>query len=79
MKGGFQLIPAATILGVHDIVYRFGKLMPRIVIADLDNAIKIDEAELLSGKSVPLKIIVNATKEGWISFDSKQSVEKSEE
>lgn len=70
MKGGFQLIPAATILGVHDIVYRFGKLIPRVVIADLDNAIKVDEAEILSGKSVPLKIIVNATKQGWVSFDS---------
>lgn len=69
MKGGFQLIPAATILGVHDIVYRFGKLMPKVVIADLDNAKKIDEAEVLSGKSVPLKIIVNATKEGWVSFE----------
>jgi acyl-coenzyme A synthetase/AMP-(fatty) acid ligase len=50
IKGGFRLIPAATILSVHDIVYRFGKLMPNAVVADLDNAIKIDEAEVLSGK-----------------------------
>ncbi|HRI19802.1 MAG TPA: AMP-binding protein, partial [Panacibacter sp.] len=69
IKGGFRLIPAATILSVHDIVYRFGKLMPETVVADLDNAIKIDEAEILAGKSVNLKIIVNAKKEGWISFD----------
>ncbi len=69
MKGRLRLIPAASILGVHDIVYRFGKLMPNVAIADLDNAIKIDEAEILSGKSVPLKIIVNAAKEGWTSFD----------
>jgi acyl-coenzyme A synthetase/AMP-(fatty) acid ligase len=70
MKGGLRLIPAATILGVHDIVYRFGKLMPNVVIADNDNAQKIDEAEVLVGKSVPLKIVVNGKKEGWVSFDA---------
>ena len=43
-------------LSVHDIVYRFGKLMPEAVIADLDNAAKIDEAEVLSGKFVSLKL-----------------------
>lgn len=69
IKGGFCLIPAATVLTVHDIVYRFGKLMPATVIADLDNAIKIDEAEILSGKFVSLKIIVNAERKGWISWD----------
>jgi acyl-coenzyme A synthetase/AMP-(fatty) acid ligase len=69
IKGGFRLIPAATILSVHDIVYRFEKLMPGALIADLDNAAKIDEAEVLSGKSVHLKIIVNGTRKGWIAFD----------
>ena len=69
IKGGFRLIPAATILSVNDIVYRFGKLKPEVVIADLDNAVKIDEAEVLSGKFVSLKIIVNGTRPGWISFD----------
>lgn len=68
IKGGFRLIPAATILSVHDIVYRFGKLMPKVVVADIDNAIKIDEAETLSGNTVPLKILVGAAREGWISF-----------
>ena len=69
IKGGFRLIPAATILSVHDIVYRFGKLMPKVVVADLDNAIKIDEAEKLSGNNVALKILVNATRQGWLSFE----------
>ncbi|MEO5997977.1 MAG: AMP-binding protein [Chitinophagaceae bacterium] len=69
IKGGFRLIPAATILSVNDIVYRFGKLQPEAVIADLDSAVKIDEAELLSGKQVSLKIIVSGCREGWISFD----------
>lgn len=76
IKGGFRLIPAATILSVHDIVYRFGKLMPQAVVADLDNAIKIDEAEIMAGKSVTLKIIVNATRNGWISFNKVYEEEK---
>jgi len=70
IKGGFRLIPAATILSVHDIVYRFGKVLPEAVIADEENAVKIDEAELLSGKSVSLKIIVNGKRDGWVSFDA---------
>jgi len=69
IKGGFRLIPAATILSVNDIVYRFGKLKPEVVIADLENATKIDEAEVLSGKFVSLKISVNGTRPGWVSFD----------
>lgn len=69
IKGGFRLIPAATVLSVHDIVYRFGKLMPKAVVADAANAAKIDEAETLSGKSVQLKIIVGESRDGWVSFD----------
>jgi acyl-coenzyme A synthetase/AMP-(fatty) acid ligase len=69
MKGGFRLVPAATILSVHDIVYRFGRLMPKVVIADQENAEKIDEAEILSGQSVSLKLIVNGNRADWTSFD----------
>jgi acetyl-CoA synthetase len=69
IKGGFRLIPAATILGVHDIVYRFGKLMPKVVVSDLANADKIDEAEILSGNNVPLKILADGEKEGWHSIE----------
>jgi acetyl-CoA synthetase len=68
IKGGFRLIPAATNLTVHDIVYRFGKLIPEAVIADPENAEKIEEAEILSGKPLTLKIIVNGSREGWIPF-----------
>lgn len=69
IKGGFRLVPAATILSVNDIVYRFGKLKPDVVIADLENAAKIDEAEVLSGEFITLKISVNGTRPGWVSFD----------
>ncbi len=68
IKGGLRMIPAATILGVHDIVYRFGKLMPKVVIADNDNAPKIEEAEELSGNRVPIKIIAEGTRDGWYSW-----------
>ena len=69
IKGGFRLVPAATILSVNDIVYRFGKLKPEVVIADLENASKIDEAEVLSGKFISLKISVNGTRPGWVPFE----------
>ncbi len=69
IKGGFRMIPAATILGVHDIVYRFGKLMPEVVIADADNAQKIEEAEELAGKTVRIKIIAEGKRAGWYSME----------
>ena len=67
IKGGFRMIPAASILGTNDIMYRFEKLMPEVVIADAENAYKTDEAELLSGKKVKVKIIAEGTREGWYS------------
>ena len=69
IKGGYRLVPAATMLSVQDIVYRFAKLMPAAVIADPESAAKIDEAEILAGKSVALKIVVNGLRDGWIPFD----------
>ena len=68
VKGGFRLVPAATILGVQDIVYRFGRLLPKVVIADHENAPKIDEAEVLSGNTITLKIIIGAHRPGWVSI-----------
>ena len=77
IKGGFCMIPAATILGVHDIVYRFGKLMPTVVIADPENAPKIDEAEVLSGKSVRVKILAEGSREGWYTWDDIETMSRS--
>ena len=68
IKGGFRTIPAATILGVQDIRYRFETLMPKVVIADEENAGKIEEAEKLLGKIVPVKIIAEGAREGWYSL-----------
>lgn len=69
IKGGYRLIPAATILSVNDMVYRFETLMPKVVIADPENAEKIDEAERISGKKVVLKILAEGQKEGWVSYN----------
>ena len=69
IKGGFRLIPAASILGVHDLVYRFGKLMPKVVFADNENARKIEEAEMLSGNTVAIKIIAEGSRTGWYSWE----------
>lgn len=65
IKGGYRLSPAASILGVNDLKYRFEKIQPRVVIADLDNADKIDEAEKEANHSIAIKILVNGEKEGW--------------
>lgn len=76
IKGGFRLVPASTLLTVNDIIYRFEKLMPEAVIADAENAIKIDEAESVLAKKVFLKIIVNGKRKGWIPFDEMYEEER---
>ena len=69
IKGGFRMIPAASILGELDIKYRFEKLMPQVVIADAENASKTDEAEILSGKKVTVKIIAEGKRDGWYNLN----------
>ena len=44
IKGGFILIPAASILNAEDIVYRFQKASPKVVITDKENLVKIEQA-----------------------------------
>ncbi|MFC5411973.1 AMP-binding protein [Larkinella bovis] len=69
IKGGFRLIPMATILGVNDLVYRFGKLPPNAILADPDNAEKIDQAEKLANTSIKIKILTEGSRDGWIAYD----------
>ncbi|WP_264434559.1 acyl-CoA synthetase [Flavobacterium agricola] len=68
IKGGFQMIPAASILGTKDLVYRFEKTFPKIVFADQENAFKTEEAEQILGKQIPVKIIAEGTCPGWYSL-----------
>ena len=69
IKGGFIIMPTATNLTVHDLLYRFNTLLPQIIIAHSDHADLIDEAEKRLGAKIGLKIIVGGKKEGWNSFE----------
>ena len=55
IKGGYCLVPAATALNVQDIVYRFEKIMPKIVLSDLTNA---EKARPVSNTLVDIKNVV---------------------
>jgi acyl-coenzyme A synthetase/AMP-(fatty) acid ligase len=66
-KGGFIVIPAATILTAKDIHYRFSQLLPSAVMADPINAEKIDTAELLLGQKIDVKILVGGNRPGWFA------------
>ncbi len=69
IKGGQLLIPAASILTVSDLEYRFGRLLPAVVIADAENAAKIDAAEQALGQRIGLKMLVGAAERpGWVGF-----------
>ncbi len=73
IKGGQILIPAASILSVNDLEYRFGRLLPAVVIADLDNAAKIDAAEQALGEPIRLKMLVGGPavqRPGWVNFSA---------
>ncbi|MEN9610465.1 MAG: hypothetical protein RLZZ628_1279 [Bacteroidota bacterium] len=68
IKGGFVLVPAATNLTQKDIAYRFQTIFPEVAIADAANAVKIDAAEALVGRKIPVKIIVEGERAGWHSM-----------
>lgn len=79
IKGGYQLSPAASILGVKDLVYRFQKIAPKVIIADLDNVDKIDQAEKEAGLQIPIKLLVDGERDGWypLSVLDEQNTEAS--
>lgn len=69
IKGGQVLVPTATLMSVPDLAYRFGRLLPAVVVADAENAEKIDQAEQLLGQSIALKMLVGPeTRNGWVNF-----------
>lgn len=77
IKGGLQMIPTASIMGTKDLAFRFEKTFPKVIISDKDNAYKIDEAETLIGKKIPIKIICDDIREGWydLSAFAAESIE----
>ncbi|MEL6675473.1 MAG: AMP-binding protein [Bacteroidota bacterium] len=69
IKGGFIIMPTATNLTARDLMYRFESLFPEIMITDLHNAPKIEEAEAAFGKKLQLKILTSGQRAGWISME----------
>jgi len=67
IKGGFVLVPAATILTEKDIAYRFSQLQPAAVLADPASAEKIDAAERSRGKAAAVKILAGGQRPGWVA------------
>ena len=76
IKGGLILIPAASILTVNDIVYRFQKASPKVIVADKDNAEKMDQALLQYDHAVKVKLLLDGEKDGWISYSVIDKEEK---
>ena len=76
IKGGLILIPAASILTVNDIVYRFQKASPKVIIADKDNAEKMEQALLQYDHPVKVKLLLDGEKDGWISYSVIDKEEK---
>lgn len=76
IKGGLELIPTATIMGAGDLAFRFEKTLPKVVVSDIENAEKTDEAEKISGKNIDIKILCDGSREGWYSLEEieKESV-----
>jgi acetyl-CoA synthetase len=70
IKGGLVLVPAASILRAEDIVYRFEKAAPQIIIADADNADKMEEALTRYSRPVKIKLLLDGEREGWIGLHS---------
>jgi acyl-coenzyme A synthetase/AMP-(fatty) acid ligase len=77
IKGGFVLVPAATILLPSDIEYRFRQLRPGAVLADPVSAEKIDQAERSTGQPIPIKLIAGGERAGWTSVE-KSAAESSD-
>jgi acyl-coenzyme A synthetase/AMP-(fatty) acid ligase len=69
IKGGLVMIPAATTLTAKDIAYRFETIFPEVAIADKNNAEKIEMAEKLLSKTIPVKIIIDEPRTGWQHID----------
>ena len=76
IKGGLILIPAATILTVSDIVYRFEKATPKVIIADKDSAEKMEQALLQYNNPVKVKLLLDGERNGWTSYSMIVEEEK---
>jgi acyl-coenzyme A synthetase/AMP-(fatty) acid ligase len=69
IKGGFILIPAASILNTEDIIYRFQKAAPKVVITDKENLGKVEQALLQVNQAIKVKMLLDGEHDGWSSFE----------
>jgi len=76
IKGGFVLVPAATILTEADIEYRFRQIHPGAVLADPVSAKKIDWAENAMGIPIPVKLIAGGERPGWTTVETSRAEPK---
>jgi acyl-coenzyme A synthetase/AMP-(fatty) acid ligase len=76
IKGGFVLIPAASILRADDIVYRFQKAAPKVIVADQENAEKMEQALLQYNHPVKVKLLLDGERKGWMSLRGIDAEEK---
>ncbi|GGE96936.1 acetyl-CoA synthetase [Chishuiella changwenlii] len=79
IKGGIIVIPAATTLDTRDLIFRFQSTFPEIVLADENNASKIDEAESNFDKKIKVKLITEGQREGWTNINELWSEPKDAE
>lgn len=76
IKGGFVLIPAASILSADDIVYRFEKAAPTVIISDSENAPKLEQALRQYKSPVAVKLLLDEKRADWLSLDVIQTEAK---
>ena len=69
IKGGFILIPAAGILSASDLVYRFQKARPNVIVTDRENLHKMEQALSQYDGEVGVKLLLDGHHAGWSSFD----------
>ncbi len=70
IKGGMVLIPAAGILSADDILYRFQKAAPKVIITDHANAEKMAQALAQYHAPLKVKILLDGERTGWIPFSA---------
>jgi acetyl-CoA synthetase len=76
IKGGFVLIPAASILNADDIAYRFEKAAPQVIVTDSENRIKMEQALAQYNKTVSVQLLLDDEQEGWTSPRAMEAASK---
>jgi acyl-coenzyme A synthetase/AMP-(fatty) acid ligase len=76
IKGGLILIPAAGILSVDDIEYRFQKARPKVIITDMENLAKMEQALTKYDGNIGIKILLDGEHPDWSHYGLIESETK---